>query len=91
MAIGDDLMYVSNAKDEDQDFTAMKEPDQKKDIFLLMKFMIQRMIYLSSIDIYKLDHEVSDQTTIQSKVFCNLNITCQIINQMEQSLFFSAV
>ena len=91
MAIGDDLMYVSNAKDEDQDFTAMKEPDQKKDIFLLMKFMIQRMIYLSSIDIYKLDHEVSDQTTIQSKVFCNLNITCQIINQMEQSLFVSAV
>ena len=91
MAIGDDLMYVSNAKDEDQDFTAMKEPDQKKDIFLLMKFMIQRMIYLSSIDIYKLDHEVSDQTTIQSKVFCNLNITCQIINQKEQSLFVSAV
>ena len=30
MAIGDDLMYVDNDKDEDQDFTAMKEPDQKK-------------------------------------------------------------
>ena len=30
MAIGDDLMYVHNNKDEDHDFTAMKEPDQKK-------------------------------------------------------------
>ena len=30
MAIGDDLMYEDNDKDEDQDFTAMKEPDQKK-------------------------------------------------------------
>ena len=30
MAIGDDLMYVDNDKDQDQDFTAMKEPDQKK-------------------------------------------------------------
>ena len=30
MTIGDDLMYVDNDKDEDQDFTAMKEPDQKK-------------------------------------------------------------
>ena len=30
MAIGDDLMYLDNDKEEDQDFTAMKEPDQKK-------------------------------------------------------------
>ena len=30
LAIGDDLMYVDNDKEEDQDFTAMKEPDQKK-------------------------------------------------------------
>ena len=30
MAIGDDLMYVDNDKNEDQDFTALKEPDQKK-------------------------------------------------------------
>ena len=29
MAVGDDVMYVDNDK-EDQDFTAMKEPDQKK-------------------------------------------------------------
>ena len=79
-------MYVDNDKDEDQDFTTMKEPDQKKYMFLLMKLMIQRMIYFTSIDIYKLDHEVSDQSTIQSIVFYNLNITCQIINQMEQSL-----
>ena len=79
-------MYVDNDEDEDQDFTAIEEPDQKKSMFLLMKSMIQRMIYLISIDIYELDHEVSDQSTIQSKVFYNLNITCQIINQMEQSL-----
>ena len=51
-----------------------------------MKSMIQRMIYLTSTDMYELDHEVSDQSTIQSKVFYNLNITFQIINQMEQSL-----
>ena len=82
MAIGDDLMYVNNAKDEDQDFAVMKEPDQKKDMFLLVKFMIERMIYLTSIDIYRMDHEVSDQSTIQSKVFYNLSITCQIINQL---------
>ena len=86
MAIGDDLMYVGSDKDEDQDFTAMKEPDHKKDMLLLMKSMIRRVIYLTSIDIYDLDHEVSDQSTIQSKVFYNVNITCQIINQMEQSL-----
>ena len=30
MAIGDDLKYVDNDKDEDQVFKAMKEPDQKK-------------------------------------------------------------
>ena len=30
MAIADDLMYVDNDKDEYQDFTAVKEPDQKK-------------------------------------------------------------
>ena len=30
MVIGDDLMYEDNDKDEDQDFTAMKETDQKK-------------------------------------------------------------
>ena len=30
MAIGDDLKYVGNDKDEDQVFKAMKEPDQKK-------------------------------------------------------------
>ena len=66
MAIGDDLMYVDNNKEEDQDFTAMKEPDQKKKgMFLLMTSMIQRMIYLTSIDIYELDHEVSEQTTKQ--------------------------
>ena len=29
--------------------------------------MIWRMIYLTSTDIYELDHEVSDQSTIQSK------------------------
>ena len=86
MAIGDDLMYVDNDKDEDQDFTAMKEPDQKKRYVLLMKSMIRRMIYLTSIDIYELDNKVSDQSTIQSKVFYNLNITSQIINQMEQLL-----
>ena len=79
-------MYVGSDKDEDQDFTAMKEPDHKKDMLLLMKSMIRRVIYLTSIDIYDLDHEVSDQSTIQSKVFYNVNITCQIINQMEQSL-----
>ena len=66
MAIGDDLMYVDNNKEEDQNFTAMKEPDQKKKgMFLLMTSMIQRMIYLTSIDIYELDHEVSEQTTKQ--------------------------
>ena len=30
MAIGDDLKYVDNDKDEDQVFKAMKESDQKK-------------------------------------------------------------
>ena len=30
MAIGDELMYVDNDKDEDQGFAAMKKPDQKK-------------------------------------------------------------
>ena len=30
MAIGDDLTYVDNDKDEYQDFTAVKEPHQKK-------------------------------------------------------------
>ena len=78
MAVGDDVMYVDNDK-EDQDFTAMKEPDQKKIyMFLLMKLMIQRMIYLTSIDICELDQELSDPSNIQSTVFYNLNITCQI-------------
>ena len=79
-------MCVNNDKDEEQGFIAMEEPDQKKKMFLLMKSMVRRMIYLTSIDIYELDHEVLVQSTIQPRVFYNLNITCQIINQMEKSL-----
>ena len=44
------------------------------------------MIDLTSTDIYELDRKVSDESTIQSKVFYNQNITCQIINQMEELL-----
>ena len=55
-------------------------------MFLLMKLMIWRMIDLTSTDIYELDRKVSDESTIQSKVFYNQNITCQIINQMEELL-----